>query len=54
MVTMQPLRVTKQVLLDLRQSSIGDQTAKFNLYKENRPFIESIINYQHYTSLKLA
>lgn len=50
---MQPLRVTKQVLLDLRQSSIGDQTAKFNLYKENRPFIESIINYQHYTSLKL-
>lgn len=46
-------RVTRQVLLDLSHVLLGDQKAKFNLYKEERPLIDEIINYRHYLSLKL-
>lgn len=53
MVTQQRQRVTKQVLLELRKGLIGDQSAKFNFYKDHRDLFDAIIDYKHYLSLKL-
>lgn len=53
MVVQEKRKITKEVLLELRKSIIGDQNSKFIIYKEHRDLIEAVIEYDRHLSLKL-